>query len=310
MIHYFYKSIVYLCLMHNIAAFHIDTEGLLHNKHERYCAIGCGTFPLQGELCSAAITRAIELGYSIIDTATHYENFESIATVLEKYDRKALYVISKVWPDSHTAQLVRDDLLRTLQQLRTPYLDAYLVHWPNSSVPIKETLSAMQELQKQGLIRHIGLSNVTVNHMRRVVALNIPITWVQVEMHPGFCDFQLLELCQKHSITMQAWAPLDRGLVDNNALLVDLGEKYGKTAAQIALRWIIQHGCIPLPCSKNSHHMQENKDVFDFVLSPQEMDMINAKARDGKRRRVRAEADLGFTDEFDFSYDECWPDRT
>ena len=106
--------------------------------------------------------NAAKAGYQIIDTATFYNNFDAVGKALQQYGRENFYVISKVGPDSLTHDRLHADLASTLQQLQTTYLDAYLVHWPNSSVPIEETLQAMEELRKKNLIRHIGLSNVTV----------------------------------------------------------------------------------------------------------------------------------------------------
>ena len=106
---------------------------------------------------------------------------------------------------------------------------------------------------------------------------------------------------------MQAWAPLGRGNLSQDAFLASMGQKYGKTAAQVALRWIIQHKCLPLPGSKNKDHMQQNLSVLDFNLSPDEMEEIDARAKVGARERVTPEVGVGFTDEFDFAYEECWP---
>lgn len=137
--------------------------------------------------------------------------------------------------------------------------------------------------------------------------VNVPISWVQVEMHPQFYDAELLEFCRKNNINVQAWAPLCRGLISEDVFLAELGKKYGKTASQIAIRWIMQHQCIPLPGSKNKQHMLENLNVMDFALSQDEMLLINERAKLGTRERVTNEAGLGFADEFDFSYEQCWP---
>lgn len=120
-------------------------------------------------------------------------------------------------------------------------------------------------------------------------------------------DDQLLNLCKEKNIAVQAWAPLGRGRVLQDVILQRLSKKYFKTTAQIALRWIFQHGCISLPSSLRIEHMRQNKQIFDFSLSPEEMNEIDTRAKSGSRERVFLEANLGFTDEFDFSYEECWP---
>lgn len=271
-----------------------------------YPIIGFGTYPLTGNVCTEAVEQAAKVGYRIIDTATYYRNFDGIAKALQNQDRDRFYIISKVWHDKQTPKDLRKDLNFTLEQLQTDYLDAYLLHWPNSEIPIEETLAAMDELRQDKKIRHIGLSNVSVNHVKRALELGIPITWVQIEMHPYFYDPKLLKFCQEHSIGVQAWAPLGRGRISEDALLARIGKKYGKTSSQVALRWIIQHDCMPLPGSKSEKHIRENMDVTDFILSKEEMEEIDRRAKVGERERFTIET-IGFEDEFDFSYEECWP---
>jgi diketogulonate reductase-like aldo/keto reductase len=273
-----------------------------------YPVIGFGTYPLKGKVCSEAIEKAIQSGYRVIDTATYYQNFEAIAQVLKGKNRRDLYIVSKVWHDEQSPADLRKDLASTLAKLQTSYLDLYLLHWPNSSISIEKTLAAMEELRKAGKIRHIGLSNVTVNHLKRALELKIPITWVQVEMNPLFYDPALLEFCREHHIGVQAWGPLGSGRISEDALLLKIGKKYKKTPSQVAIRWILQHGCMPLPSSQNKQHIQDNFAVTDFALSKEEMQEIDQRAKNGKRMRLTKEQ-IGFNDEFDFSYDQCWPKR-
>lgn len=284
-------------------------EGICWIEDISYPAIGFGTYPLREEVCLKAVSQACELGYRIIDTATFYGNFIPIGRALKAsgLKRENFYIISKVWPDDQTPEKLKKDLKKTLQELQTNYLDAYLLHWPNSKISIEDTLRTIEELRGRGLIRHIGLSNVNVNHLKRALETNVKIAWVQVEMHPQFYDPELLKFCQENSIGIQAWAPLGRGRLSEDPVLDRLGKKYNKTAAQIALKWIIQHQCIPLPGSKSPSHMKENINVGDFILSNEEMEEINHRAAKGQRERVTTEAGVGFTDEFDFSYEECWP---
>lgn len=229
--------------------------------------VGYGTYPLTGKTCTDAVARAIREGYRIIDTATMYNNFDAIKKALKGQDRKDFYIISKVWHDRLYPADIRRDLDNTLQALDTPYLDCYFVHWPNSNIPIEQTLFAMDDLRKKQKILHIGLSNVTASHLKRALEVGVPITWVQVEMHPYFYDEELLAFCKKHGISVQAWGPVGRGQIQNDKLLIDIGSKYGKSASQVALRWIIQHGCLPIPQSKKTHHMKENIDVRNFSLN-------------------------------------------
>lgn len=285
----------------------IDGKGKCQIDDKECPEVGFGTYPLQNDICFQAVTQAVDLGYRIIDTATFYNNFVPIGKAIKGLGRDKFYLISKVWPDEQTTIGIKNDIEKTLNQLQTDYLDAYLLHWPNSKIPLRETLSAMERLRAEGRVRHIGMCNVTVNHLKRVLALNIPITWVQVEINPYFCDLALLEFCQENQIALQAWAPLARGRVNEHAVITKLESKYQKTSAQIALKWIIQHHCLPLPGSKNLTHMKQNLNLDDFILTKEDMVTIDNIAMQGKRERISLADGLGFGDEFDFSYEECWP---
>lgn len=275
-----------------------------------YPMVGFGTWPSTGDTCKKAVIEAIQAGYRMIDTATLYKNFGPIAKALAGQDRSEFYLISKVWHDQHLPDDLTRDLETTLAELKIDYLDAYLLHWPNSAIPIEKTFGAMEALKRKGKIRHVGLSNVTVNHLKKALKVGVPITWVQVEMHPDFCDFNLLVFCKRHSIHLQAWHPLSKGALKDDGMLAEIGKKYKKSACQVALRWILQHGCFPLPGSKSREHIQENFDVADFSLSHEEMDEIDKRASKGTRFRASKEIGMGFDDEFDFTYEECWPSHS
>lgn len=126
-------------------------------------------------------------------------------------------------------------------------------------------------------------------------------------MSPLFFDNELLDLCHQKDILVQAWSPLARGKVDALEYIVELSKKYHKTPSQIALKWILQHQCSPIPRSLNISHMRNNFEVLDFTLNESDFNLINQKAQSGNRFRITKEMGLGFRDEFDFSKDECWP---
>ncbi len=285
----------------------VNPEGICTIEQMSYPAVGFGTNAYKGIICEEAVAYAIEAGFRIFDTATFYENLIPIGKILKKQDRSAFYIISKAWHDAQTPDRLRKDLEGALEKLQTHYLDAYLLHWPNSQVPIEETLAAMEAAKKEGLLRHIGLSNVTVNHLKRALEVNIPISWVQVEMNPAFYDAELLDFCKNNAIAFQAWAPFGRGRLKNDPLLFEIAKKHGKITAQIALKWCLQHGVLPLSGSTNPKHMRQNLQITDFSLSSEEMNALDTQAQKGERERVAAERGFGFTDEFDFSYEECWP---
>ncbi len=271
--------------------------------------IGYGTWPYKGEECTKAVEEALDMGYTILDTATFYNNFEAIEKAIRSKNREELTIISKVWPTNQSPADLKKDLKDSLQRLNTPYIDIYLLHWPNSSIPIRETLQAMEEARKAGMIREIGVSNFTVNHLKKILELEIPISWNQIEISPQFYDPELLAFCHEHKIGVQAYSPIGRGNLINDPVLTRLASKYGKVPAQIALRWVLQHHALPIPGTRNPQHMAENLAVYDFELTQDEMEEINAQAKNGKRNRVTIEKKLDYLDEFDFTYEECWPNN-
>lgn len=290
----------------------INTNGVCRIGKQEYLAIGFGTAHMKRnpDLCFKSVKTAAEVDYRIFDTATRYQNFGPISKALEGYEHRDFYIISKAWHNAQTAEKLSEDLKVTLEQLKIDYLDAYFLHWPNSKVPIEDTLRTMEELRNRKLIRHIGLSNVTINHLKRALEVKVPIEWIQVEMSPFFYDAELTAFCQEHSIAIQAAAPLHENGIDEDSFIIELGKKYGKTAAQVSLRWVLQHGCLPLPRSGNPEHIKQNREILDFRLSEEDMRAIDERAKQGTRKiRVVGEAAKveGFTDEFDFSYAQCWP---
>ncbi len=284
----------------------VDEKGGCKIEQWECPAIGFGTYPLRNRICTKAVEAAIHDGYRIIDTATYYRNFDAIAKALKKFDRHQIYLISKVWYDEQSPENLRKDLKLTLEELQTDYLDAYFLHWPNHQIPIDKTLLAMEEFRRQKKIRHIGLSNVSLNHVKKALEFGVPITWVQIEMNPFFYDPELIRFCQEKGIAVQAWAPLGRGRVHQDEMLAKIGKKYQKTPCQVALRWILQHKCVPLPGSHDEKHIRENLEILNFVLSPKDMEEMDHRAQHGNRERFTKDG-IGFDDEFDFSYEECWP---
>ncbi len=269
--------------------------------------VGFGTYPLQGEVCEKSIRTAFEVGYRCFDTATMYKNFDAIGKSLKNLNRSDIFITSKVWPDSQEGAKLKADLEGTLKSLKVDYLDAYLLHWPNSQINLNEIIDNLNDLIERKMVRYVGLSNITIHHLKKALIKGMPVSFVQNEMNPIFFDNELLKFCHDQNILMQAWAPLSRGRINQCDYILSLSEKYHKTPAQIALKWIVQLQCLPLPGSSNAHYIQENFDIFDFKLTDSDMALITNKAIKGKRERVTQERGLGFADEFDYSYEQCWP---
>lgn len=248
--------------------------------------IGLGTYQLYGRECYQIIRKALDLGYTHFDTAQMYKNEREIgeAVYQSNVDREDLFITTKVW---HT-NLEHDDLLQTVEQslkeLRTPYVDLLLIHWPNEQVSLKQTFEAMLVLRDQGKAMNIGVSNFSMSWIRQTIEeLRVPIFCNQVEFHPFLGQFDLLEYSYDHDFLVSAYSPLAKGKVPENEVLAKIGQAYEKSASQIALRWLIeQENVIAIPKASSEDHLKENIDIFDFELSDEhfeEIDGLDQKLR-------------------------------
>jgi 2,5-diketo-D-gluconate reductase B len=241
--------------------------------------IGMGTYKLFGKECRKAVLDAIEIGYRHIDTAQIYENEREIGEAIRssKIDREEFFLTTKVW---HT-NLDHDEVLQSvedsLELLKTPYIDLLLIHWPNSQYDLQETFRAMLALRDQGKALNIGVSNFPLALTKTVVEdLRIPILTNQVEFHPFLSQFDLLDLSYDHDFLITAYSPLAQGRATNNEILINIGKEYGKSAAQVSLRWLIeQENVVAIPKATSKEHLSENFDVFDFQLSDEHFEQID-----------------------------------
>lgn len=240
--------------------------------------LGLGTWDLRGAACKRAIKEALELGYTHIDTAWSYENQKAIGDALREAgaDRSKLFITSKVW---HT-HLHYDGVLKqcqeTLRDLKTDYVDLFLIHWPNDSVPMAETFRALKRLFDEGKAKSIGVSNFMVNHLEEARRVSeVPISNNQIKYHPGAQNSDALQWCQEQGVSVTAYSPLGRGSILRETALTDAAKRHGKTAAQVALRWLLQKGMVVIPKAGSKEHLKENMDVFGWTLSPEEMEKID-----------------------------------
>ncbi len=245
--------------------------------------IGLGTYKLYGKECMKTVTDAISMGYRHIDTAQMYKNEKEIGDAIygSGIDREEFFITTKIW---HT-NLDHDDVLQTvedsLRELRSPYVDLLLIHWPNSQYPLEQTLEAMMVLRDQGKAESIGISNFPLSMTKSVIEdLRIPILCNQVEYHPYLAQFDLLDYSYDNEILIGAYSPLAQGKVFQDEVLARIGSEYGKTAGQVALRWLIeQENVIAIPKATSSEHLRENLDIFDFQLSDEHFESIDTLAR-------------------------------
>lgn len=244
--------------------------------------IGLGTWKLYAEECKSTVKTALELGYRHIDTADEYQNHEAIGKAIKSFPRNELYLTTKVAVHDLLPSQVEAAVPRFLKELQTDYIDLLLIHWPNPNVDLVETLKTMVSFQKQGLVRSIGISNFVRFHLEMLAPYQFPILTNQIELHPYLQRRSLVALCKKMGITVTAYRPLAKGAFEQDPILQEIGKFYGKSASQVALRWLIEQDIAAIPKAASLQHMKDNLDIFDFKLSPSEMLQIE-KLDQGKR---------------------------
>jgi diketogulonate reductase-like aldo/keto reductase len=243
-------------------------------------ALGVGTWALRGDRCRFIVKRAIELGYTHIDTADAYGNHREVGEAIKDFDRSSFFLVSKVRPSNLQYHTVIQDCHRILRELDTSYLDLLLIHWPNMNIPINDTLRAFNELVDSGQIKSIGVSNFS--NLQLADALRVerhPITNNQVLLHPYDFDQDLITFCKKNDVIVTAYSPLGRGNILTTSVIHDLAVTYKRTPAQICLRWGIQKGVVVIPKTSSETRLQENMDIFDWELSQADMTKLDSLAR-------------------------------
>ena len=250
-------------------------------KGEKVPSLGFGTWRLSRQECVWAVERALALGYRHIDTAQIYANEDEVGRAIRNsgVDREGIFLVTKVW----TSSFSYDDVIRSthesLKKLQTEYVDLLLMHWPNPSVPLKETLGAMSELQEEGSVKHVGVSNFP-SYMVEEATRHATVFCNQVEYHRYRAQDELLRQAREMDYLLTAYSPVAKGRVSNDATLKEIGEAYSKTPVQVALRWLIQQEkVVAIPKAASEDHLRSNFDIFDFELSDEEMERIFALRR-------------------------------
>ena len=238
--------------------------------------LGFGTFKVpDGKVVEEAVKEALRLGYRHIDTAAIYKNEEGVGQAIKDsgVPREEIFLVSKVWNTDQGYESTLKAFETSLKKLQTDYLDLYLIHWPKTLN--KETWKALEKLYKQGRVKAIGVSNFKLHHLEELLedAEIIPMV-NQVEFHPQFPQTEIMEICKKHNIQLEAWGPLMQGKIFEIPLMKELAEKYNKTISQIALRWDLQMGIVTIPKSITPERIKENMNIFDFEISKEDMDRI------------------------------------
>jgi diketogulonate reductase-like aldo/keto reductase len=240
-------------------------------------ALGFGTARLTGDDCRDAVADALKLGYRHIDTAQMYDNEAAVGDAIADadIDREEIFLVTKVHRRNLAYEDVRESVGDSLDRLGTD-IDLLLIHAPSRTVPVEESIEAMNELQEKGSVRHIGVSNFSVGRMEAAIeASGTPILTNQVEYHPFEDQGELLQFCIENEIILTAYSPLAKGRVAENDVLEEIGTQYGKTGAQVALRWLLQQEMVaPIPKAASHEHRATNVDVFEFELTDREMERV------------------------------------
>jgi diketogulonate reductase-like aldo/keto reductase len=193
--------------------------------------------------------------------------------------REEVFITTKVWQSDLRPRDFERSTKDSLAKLNLPYVDLLLIHWPNSSIPLKETIGALCKMKREGLARHVGISNFTVALIEEAVTLSTePLVCNQVECHPFLDQSKVIAACRKHSLAVVAYSPIARGQAKGDRVLARIGKAHGKTATQVCLRFLVQQSIVAIPRTSRSERLKENFEVFDFKLSSAEMKEIAALA--------------------------------
>ena len=248
--------------------------------------VGFGTWQIpDGPDTENAVLAAIGCGYRHIDTAYAYKNEKGVGSAMEKsgVPRGELFITTKLWNADQGYDETLENFELSLRNLRTDYLDLYLIHWPQTFMffdeypkRMQDTWRAFEELYKAKKIKAIGLSNFLKHHIEELMETGTVYPMVnQLEIHPGYNQSETVDYCKNNGIVVECWSPLANGnLLKEGGLLADIGKEYGRSAAQVALRWCLQSGLLPLPRSVKPDRIAENLALFDFELSEADMKSI------------------------------------
>jgi 2,5-diketo-D-gluconate reductase B len=239
--------------------------------------VGLGTWDLRGRTCVRMVEQALRLGYRHIDTAEMYDNEREVGEGLHAsgIKRGDVFVTTKVWPSHFAPRDLERAARDSLTRLRLRQVDLLLLHWPNPQIPLSKTLGALCKVKRDGLARHIGVSNFTVKLLEEAFRLSSePLVCNQIECHPFLDQSKVIAACRKHGMAVVAYSPIARGGARNDKLLARIGAAHGKTAAQVALRFLVQYEIVVIPRTSKDQRLAENAGVFDFALSAAEMKEI------------------------------------
>jgi len=236
--------------------------------------IGFGTWDLRGKTCARMVEEALRFGYRHIDTAAMYRNEDEVGAAFRASGvaRDDVFITTKVWSSDLRARDFERSARDSLKNLKLDSVDLLLIHWPNASIPLKETIGALCKMKRDGVARHVGVSNFDPALIAQAVTFSTePLVNNQIELHPFVDQAATIAASRKAGMAVTAYSPVARGQVVGNAVLSRIGRAHGKSEAQIGLRYMVQQGIVVIPKTSHSERLKENAAIFDFKLSPAEM---------------------------------------
>jgi diketogulonate reductase-like aldo/keto reductase len=249
--------------------------------------LGFGTWPLKGEVCASVVREALSVGYRHIDTAQGYENEAEVGRALASsgVPRNEVFITTKVTPWNLGAGTLQHSVEQSLSKLTIDRIDLLLIHWPNPLIALEETILALNDVKRQGLVRAIGLSNFTMALLERAWSLTSePFAAEQIEFHPFLDQRKIAQAIRARGMALIAYSPLALGRVADDPVIRRIAAARARTPAQIALRWLLQQpGVVAIPKTARPERLRENFAVFDFELDDSDMAAMSALTRPGSR---------------------------
>ncbi|MEL6251853.1 MAG: aldo/keto reductase [Bacteroidota bacterium] len=260
----------------------------VHIKGAEIPVIGMGTYTIKGPGAAELIAEALEMGYTYLDSAQMYGNESDISKgiKLAGAEREDVFVLTKVHPENTYPDKFLASVEDSLRNLGLDHVDLLLIHWPNPKVPVQHAIAELMKAQEKGYAKFIGVSNFNISMVQTALDMGAEIVTNQVEYHCFLNQDKLKNFLQQHGISLTAYSPLGQGMVIGNPVLKEIGDKYSKTEAQVALRWLIeQDQVLAIPRSSSKKRLASNLEVFDFWLSEEDKQAID-KLRFTNRRMV------------------------
>lgn len=253
--------------------------------------LGYGVWKIPDEEATSAVEKAFDAGYRLIDTAKVYRNERGVGKAIAntQIPREDLFITTKVWNGDHGYENTLKAFDESLEKLGVDYIDLYLIHWPTPKYDMYvDTYKAMEKIYKEGRAKAIGVCNFDIEHLERIMAeCEVKPAVNQVECHPFLQQKKLRAFCKEHDIQLESYSPLMNGTqVLDEGIIKDIAVQYGKTPAQIILRWHLQSDLVAIPKTVTPSRMKENLDVFDFELSQADMDQISTLDRNERHNKA------------------------